>query len=107
MVGRKTIEIQIQHLLKLNSVVSAVTVLQSLIQIQHLLKLNNNATHATNADNANSNTTLVKVKLYYPSKRWTDLVIQIQHLLKLNDIVAAGGQSGIAIQIQHLLKLNK
>ena len=53
------------------------------IQIQHLLKLNSIST-AEIYSFLYSNTTLVKVKLgkYSNTSLW--LVIQIQHLLKLN-----------------------
>ena len=54
--------IQIQHLLKLNYVVSFKPLGYSQIQIQHLLKLNNEYNPNHVAPPENSNTTLVKVK---------------------------------------------
>ena len=54
----------------------------------------------------NSNTTLVKVKLGYSLRPWSNFIIQIQHLLKLNSCSHERQKRQKAIQIQHLLKLN-
>ena len=53
-----------------------------------------------------SNTTLVKVKYRYYTRRFISEQIQIQHLLKLNTTGIVAVLDIVSIQIQHLLKLN-
>ena len=57
-------------MLKLNFTSSSVSASKIIIQIQHLLKLNNYTRQKQDNETANSNTTLVKVKLeiYYTKK---------------------------------------
>ena len=63
--GYKELEItiQIQHLLKLNLPLAVVNIVLRFIQIQHLLKLNCLSIVPIDFHSLNSNTTLVKVKL--------------------------------------------
>ena len=55
-------EIQIQHLLKLNYIKAIKNFVHGWIQIQHLLKLNCMVCLIFQQKNVHSNTTLVKVK---------------------------------------------
>ena len=59
-----------------------------------------------NKIHANSNTTLVKVKLKATVFQLDHIFIQIQHLLKLNPYKLIKISIIFKIQIQHLLKLN-
>ena len=77
------------------------------IQIQHLLKLNFINVSLGFATALYSNTTLVKVKFNLGLIQQTLSVIQIQHLLKLNYSTETKMKSSRLIQIQHLLKLNE
>ena len=76
------------------------------IQIQHLLKLNLVYGYIKEFVFINSNTTLVKVKLYSLNNQSKTRTIQIQHLLKLNHLRKTNKRKEYFIQIQHLLKLN-
>ena len=59
------LDIQIQHLLKLNNARRKISATMATIQIQHLLKLNMDANEVRSVGRtSNSNTTLVKVKYY-------------------------------------------
>ena len=75
--------IQIQHLLKLNKNTKMKNILSLAIQIQHLLKLNKEIANGI-ISTGDSNTTLVKVKLFLLIISLFTDKIQIQHLLKLN-----------------------
>ena len=56
-----------------------------IIQIQHLLKLNSIKCNHQKKTKQYSNTTLVKVKCNANTGRFFSCSIQIQHLLKLNN----------------------
>ena len=80
--GSRQNAIQIQHLLKLNINCHRIQTQEHSIQIQHLLKLNRLLIYYLSLS-ANSNTTLVKVKLSLPLCKTKTFVYSNTTLVKV------------------------